>query len=78
VSISINLLVTLSYRDGNRLVGRATIVVEIDLTLYSDSVEIDSGEWVLAGSDHAQGLLPAGDDGLEAMVAAYQSAFEAA
>jgi hypothetical protein len=51
VSVSIELLVMLSYRDGNRLVGRATIVVEIDLTLFSDSVEIDSGEWILAGSE---------------------------
>jgi hypothetical protein len=51
VSVSITLLVTLSYRGGNRLVGRATIVVEIDLTLFADSVEIDSGEWVLAGSE---------------------------
>ncbi|WP_259311211.1 hypothetical protein [Capillimicrobium parvum] len=51
VSVSIELLVTLSYRDGNRLVGRATIVVEVDLTLFSRSVEIDSGEWVLAGSE---------------------------
>ncbi|HEX8066068.1 MAG TPA: hypothetical protein VF520_06040 [Thermoleophilaceae bacterium] len=50
VSVSIELLVTLSYRSAdNRLVGRAKIVVEIDLTLFSDSVEIDSGEWVLAG-----------------------------
>ena len=43
VSVSIELVVTLSYRSGNRLVGRATLVVEIDLTLYSDKVEIDSG-----------------------------------
>ena len=53
VSVSIELVVTLTYddRDGNnRLVGRATLVIEIDLTLYADSVEIDSGEWVLAGS----------------------------
>jgi hypothetical protein len=50
VSVSIELMVTLSYRSDNKLVGRATIVVEIDLTLYSDKVEIDSGEWVLAGS----------------------------
>jgi hypothetical protein len=57
VSVSIELVVTLSYRSGNRLVGRATLVVEIDLTLYSDKVEIDSGEWVLAGSlDSDRGL----------------------
>jgi hypothetical protein len=51
VSVSVELLVTLTYRPPNRLVGRATIVVEIDLTLFSDSVEIDSGEWVIAGSE---------------------------
>lgn len=50
VSVSIELCVALSYRsDRNALVGRATVVIEIDLTLWSDSVELDSGEWVLAG-----------------------------
>ena len=58
VSVSIELVVTLSYRSGNRLVGRATLVVEIDLTLYSDKVEIDSGEWVLAGSSDSDRALP--------------------
>ena len=65
VSVSIELVVTLSYRSGNRLVGRATLVVEIDLTLYSDKVEIDSGEWVLAGSsdsDRARPRRVAADD----------------
>ncbi len=33
-------------------------VVEIDLTLYSDKVEIDSGEWVLAGSSDSDRALP--------------------
>jgi hypothetical protein len=50
VSVSVELLVTLDYRsDGNRLVGRARLVIEIDLTLYSDSIEVDSGEWEIAG-----------------------------
>ncbi len=51
VSVSIELLVTLTY-DGatNRLFGRATLIIEIDLTLYSDSIEIDSGLWELAGT----------------------------
>ncbi|WP_194291539.1 hypothetical protein [Cumulibacter manganitolerans] len=26
-------------------------MLEIDLTLFSDSVEIDSGRWVIAGGD---------------------------
>ena len=51
VSVSINLLVVMSYRAPNRLVGRATLIVEIDVTLFSDRVEIDSGEWVLAGDE---------------------------
>jgi hypothetical protein len=56
VSVSIELLVSLTYRGAdNSLVGRASIVVEIDLTLYSDRVEIDSGDWVLAGGTHALG-----------------------
>lgn len=51
VSVSIALLILLHYESaGNRLVGRARVVIEIDLTLYSKSVTIDSGEWVLAGS----------------------------
>jgi hypothetical protein len=52
VSASVELLVALQYEsEGNRMVGRATLVLEIDLTLYSDSVELDSGEWVLSGED---------------------------
>jgi hypothetical protein len=52
LSVSIELCLTLSYRsERNALVGRATLVIEIDLTLWSDSVELDSGEWVLAGGD---------------------------
>ncbi len=50
VSVSIEMRLELTYQSARRsMVGRATIVVEIDLTLWSDSVEIDSGEWVLAG-----------------------------
>jgi len=49
-SVSIEMRIELMY-DGtrNQLAGRATLVIEIDLTLYSDSVELDSGLWVLAG-----------------------------
>lgn len=54
VSVSIELVIGLRYESaGNRLVGRATIVVEVDLTFFSESVHIDSGEWVLVGSDQA-------------------------
>ena len=51
VSVSIELIIALSYRSAsNALVGRATLVIVIDLTLWSDSMEIDSGEWYFAGS----------------------------
>lgn len=52
VSVSIELMVALTYDfDRTRMTGRATIVIEIDLTLYADTVEIDSGEWELIGGD---------------------------
>jgi hypothetical protein len=49
-SVSIEMRIELIY-DGtrNHLAGRATLVIELDLTLYSDKVELDSGLWVLAG-----------------------------
>jgi hypothetical protein len=50
LAVSVELCIELSYQSESKaLVGRATLVVEIDLTLWSDSVELDSGEWVLAG-----------------------------
>ncbi|MFE3985910.1 hypothetical protein ACFXPR_15630 [Nocardia tengchongensis] len=50
ISVSIELCLSMAYQSQrNALVGRATLVIEIDLTLWSDSVELDSGEWVLAG-----------------------------
>lgn len=52
VSVSIELVVSLAYDFGRKLLaGRATLVLEIDLTFWSDSIEIDSGEWVLQGGD---------------------------
>ncbi|MEA2126773.1 MAG: hypothetical protein QOI80_3555, partial [Solirubrobacteraceae bacterium] len=56
VSVSIELVVNLHYerRDNHDvLVGSATLVVEIDVTLFSESVEIDSGEWILVGGGDA-------------------------
>jgi hypothetical protein len=50
VSVSVELLVTLTYDDtSNAMIGRATLVLEIDVLLFSEKVEIDSGDWVLAG-----------------------------
>jgi hypothetical protein len=52
VSVSVELVVTLRYDGGRKeMIGRATLVLEIDLTLFSDSVELDTGDWVLAGGD---------------------------
>jgi hypothetical protein len=49
-SVSIELRIELIYDSAaNQLAGRATLVIEIDLTLYADSVELDSGVWVFAG-----------------------------
>jgi hypothetical protein len=51
-SVSIELRVELTYDEAlNRLAGRATLVLEVDLTLYADKVELDSGLWVIAGDD---------------------------
>ncbi|HXR31862.1 MAG TPA: hypothetical protein VN752_12055 [Solirubrobacterales bacterium] len=55
VSVAISLLIELSYKNGNRLEGSATLVLELDLTLFSESVEISSGTWTLAGSERASG-----------------------
>ena len=62
ISVSIELCLSLAYQSQrNALVGRATLVIEIDLTLWSDSVELDSGEWVLAGGDEQLRPLAAAD-----------------
>ncbi|MFK4687755.1 hypothetical protein [Streptomyces pristinaespiralis] len=79
VSVSIELCITLAYQSTTKaLVGRATLVIEIDLTLWSDSVELDSGTWVLAGggSQADRAVFDARDteDGLERW-RAYQAAF---
>jgi hypothetical protein len=51
VSVSVEVVVTLSYRDAdNKLIGRATLVIDVDLTLFSESVTLDTGDWILAGS----------------------------
>lgn len=49
VSVSVELRVELSY-DGTVLSGRATAVIHIDVTFWSGSIEIDSGEYVFAGA----------------------------
>ncbi|WP_328665310.1 hypothetical protein OG905_00270 [Streptomyces sp. NBC_00322] len=79
VSVSVELCISLAYQSATKaLVGRATLVIEIDLTLWSDSVELDSGTWVLAGGgsrrDHDIFAARDADEGLERW-RAYQAAF---
>ena len=58
VSVSVELRVELAY-DGAVLSGRATAVVEIDVTFWSGSINLDSGEYVFAGAAAAPGPPPA-------------------
>lgn len=57
VSVSVSLRLLLSYRENSEvvpgkrmLIGRATLVLEIDVLFLSKSLELDSGEWVIEGS----------------------------
>lgn len=55
VSVSVELVVMLTYEsEPNRLVGRATLVIEVDVTFFSEAVTLDTGEYVLAGSETAR------------------------
>ncbi|MEU3794431.1 hypothetical protein [Streptomyces fructofermentans] len=78
VSVSVELCISLAYQSATKaLVGRATLVIEVDFTLCSASVELDSGTWVLAGgssADRAVRALSDTDEGL-ARWRAYQAAF---
>lgn len=84
VSVSVELVLSLGYETtGNRLVGRATLVIEIDLTIFSDSVELDSGEWTIAGGDPARRgerrlLFEATGDPYLDLVREHRAAFQAA
>ena len=69
VSVSVSLRLRLSYREdrsvvpGRRmLIGRATLVLEIDVLFLSKSLELDSGYWVIDGS-------PIDDDGARRPIA---------
>lgn len=80
VSISVDLLVTLQYVStpaGNELAGHATLVIDVDLTLFSQSVTIDSGKWVLSGSESGLAFSPfrhtSLDDGLANLLEYYEA-----
>ena len=54
VTISVELRVTLKYYDTPappRLAGKASIVIELDLTLYSQTVTVNSGTYELVGGN---------------------------
>ncbi|MBB4987089.1 hypothetical protein [Streptomyces nymphaeiformis] len=77
ISVSLEVVITLTYTNTvespNALIGRATLVVTIDLTFYSDSVTVDTGEYTISGdpaSDHSRLLSPT--DGAETGLAAWQ------
>ncbi|MEU1008592.1 hypothetical protein [Streptomyces sp. NPDC005890] len=75
VTVSVELRVALLFRDDGRpkLTGRATLVLELDLTLYSQTVTVDSGTFELVGgTDPAQATLAP-----EAAEARSAAAFEA-
>ena len=57
VSVSVELRVELAY-DGHVLSGRATAVIEIDVTFWSGSIHLDSGEYVFAGAAAVAGPPP--------------------
>ncbi|MVN75599.1 hypothetical protein GO988_04600 [Hymenobacter sp. HMF4947] len=68
VSVSVELVLTLQYdSELDKLWGQATLVLEIDLTLYATSVELDSGPWVLYdGPDNSLGAPASAPAGLVA------------
>lgn len=55
ISVVVELRLELAYDiDDNTMWGRATMRVELDLTLTSFDVELDTGTWVLVGGDDNQ------------------------
>lgn len=77
VSVSIELVLLLEYDgDRNLLIGRATLVIEVHVLFFSRAVQLDSGEWILAGSDHgAAHRLAGGANALPLDSAAAQAAW---
>ncbi|MET9424957.1 hypothetical protein ABZY06_30270 [Streptomyces sp. NPDC006540] len=70
ISVSVELCITLAYQSATKaLVGRATLVIEIDLTLWSDSVELDSGTWVLTGGGSGAQPFASHDSGTRMLAA---------
>ena len=57
VSVTVELRVELTY-DAPRLTGRATAVIEIDVTFWSGSIELDSGEYTFIGGKQPAAIPP--------------------
>ena len=77
VTVSVEVSIDLTYGD-RKLTGRATLVIDVDISIWSDSVELDTGTWVITGGDDK--TTPAAlADGADALAAwrKYREAFAA-
>lgn len=57
VSVTVELRVELTY-EAPRLTGRATAVIEIDVTFWSGSIELDSGDYTFVGGSTPEAIPP--------------------
>ncbi len=57
VSVTVELRVELTY-EAPRLTGRATAVIEIDVTFWSGSIELDSGDYTFIGGSEPAAIPP--------------------
>ena len=77
VSVSVELVVKLNYKSPDKLTGRATLVIEVDLPLFSESVTIDSGEWELIGGNSVGYSVPLNQEDTDSLLIGLQEYYEA-
>ncbi len=80
VSVSVELTVELKYNEGSEcLIGHASLVIEVDLPLFSESVTLDSGTWELCGSDRhrSRDSLPISPEEMERKLMSLMKYYEA-
>lgn len=80
VSVSVELTVKLAYeKKRNSLYGRATLVIEVDLPLFSESVTLDSGKWELIGSDSRdkRSMLPLSSEEIDTRLSSFMNYYKA-